>query len=274
MKVEATRGEDNSRRAMRYILLIGLLMLVFWTVPAQAQTQTPCKIEVIVAGPSLNITGFLDLGQENNFVDNLRLNTPCEGGVEKFYFRPSDLKREGGTTEIGRQNITLVGEPKLEAKVPTDFQVKVSGVTVPGTYSGTIHLLLPDQTQAEAQTVDVQMVAKVQPALTRVPSTGLVQLRLVNCSGVLDCLIASLVFNKSAFLEETAVRFNNPAQAPVKVTAARAVVVEEQSQYQLTDKQLGLPEGEHTFPPSRSAAYHLLLSVQAFPLVTIRAPFT
>jgi hypothetical protein len=210
---------------MKCLLLVIFLALTSLTMPALAQTD--CTIEVGPGDNPLSITGRL--GEENSFVGNLRLTAPCEEGVERFSFLVSDLERNEGDNVIGRQNVTLIGDPKLEANVPKDFQVRVSGATVPGTYLGTMYLLQPGQALSEAQAVDMQIIAKVQPTLMRVPSTGPVQLSLVNCGSGLDCPIAGLVLHNSAFLDETAVRFHNPAQAPVTVTAARAVVMEEQN---------------------------------------------
>ncbi|MDJ0799724.1 MAG: hypothetical protein QNJ51_23425, partial [Calothrix sp. MO_167.B12] len=53
------------------------------------------------------------------------------------------FQRQEGDEIIGRQQVDLIGEPKLEAGLPKDFQVKVSGVKLPGTYTGEIEFLLP-----------------------------------------------------------------------------------------------------------------------------------
>jgi hypothetical protein len=246
----------------RYVPILALISIALTSLPTTASAQTDCKIEVDPGDNPLNIVARI--GEENTFVDNLRLTAPCEGGVDRFHFLPSDLKREEGDTEIGRQNVTLSGDTTLEANVPTDFQVKVSGVSVPGKHTGEIRLLLPGQPLSEAQIIDLVVVAKVQPMLTAMPGTDQVQLRLTNCSNGLECVFG-FVLGESAFQDETSLRFNNPAQSPVTVTAARADVVEEETRYRLTDEQLSLPAGNHTFPAQQIGEIPLRISREAIP---------
>jgi hypothetical protein len=246
----------------RYVPILALISIALTSLPTPAYAQTDCKIEVDPGDNPLNIVARI--GEENTFVDNLRLTAPCEGGVDRFLFLPSDLKREEGDTEIGRQNVTLSGDTTLEANVPTDFQVKVSGVSVPGKYTGEIRLLLPGQPLSEAQTIDLVVVAKVQPMLTAMPGTDQVLLRLTNCNNGLECVFG-FVLGESAFQDETSLRFNNPAQSPVTVTAARADVVEEETRYHLTDEQLSLPPGNHTFPAQQIGEIPLRISREAIP---------
>jgi hypothetical protein len=185
-------------------------------------------------------------------VGNVRLTAPCEEGVENFHLLASDLKRTGDDAVIGRQNVTLIGDTRLEGNVPKDFQVRVTGVSMPGTYSGNVRLHLPGQTQSEAKAIDVNLVAKARPALTALPDATPVQVRLANCGGWLDCPLAHLVLPDSAFLDELPLRFDNTTQGPVTVVDIESAVMDEQSRYQLTDQHLKLPQGEQVFPPSGS----------------------
>jgi hypothetical protein len=181
---------------MRRILFVTLWMAIALS-PLPAFAQTQCSIEVDQADTPLNINGWL--GEENAFVGNVRLSAGCPDGVESFNFLASDLKRAGDDTVIGRQNVTLVGDTQLQGNMPKDFQVRVTGVSVPGSYSGDIRFQLPGQTQAEAKTIQVNLVAKARPALTALPGAAPVQLRLVNCGGRLDCPLAHLILPHSAF---------------------------------------------------------------------------
>jgi hypothetical protein len=233
---------------MRHSLFVILLMVVALS-PLPAFAQTQCSIEVDQTDTPLDISGWL--GEENAFIGNVRLTALCEEGVENFHFLASDLKRAGDDTVIGRQNVTLIGDTQLEGNVPKDFQVRVTGVSVPGTYSGNVRLQLPGQTQSEAKTINVNLVAKAPPALTALPGAAPVQVRLVNCGGWLDCPLAHLVLPDSAFLDELPLRFDNTTQGPVTVVDIESAVMDEQSRYQLTDQHLKLPQGEQIFPPQR-----------------------
>ena len=245
---------------MKHWMPILLLFLILMPVPALAQAGM--QIEVDPGDTPLVITGWL--GEENAFVGNLRL-TAQGGDVATFTFLASDLTREEGDEVIGRQQVNLVGDPTLSADVPKNFQVTVTGPPMPGTYQGQIEVLLPGQARAEAPVIPLTVVAKARPALTLLPGTDRVQLRLVRCGRGLDCALARLLLPDSAFLDGWQLQFDNPVQAPVTVVNAEVVVIGERTGYQLTAANLALPQGQQTLPANQIVSLPLTLTRQAMP---------
>ncbi|MCR4406211.1 MAG: hypothetical protein NUW24_04700 [Anaerolineae bacterium] len=243
----------------RWIPII-LLALTLASIPVLAQAGL--HIEVDPGDTPLVITGWL--GEENAFVGNLRL-TARGGDVAAFTFLTTDLAREEGDEVIGRQQISLVGDPTLSADVPKNFQVTVSGPPLPGTYRGQIEILLPGQAQAEALVIPLTVVAKARPTLTPLPGTDRLQLRLVRCGPGLDCALARLLLPDSAFLDSWQLQFDNPVQAAVTVVNAKAVVIGEQTGYQLTDAELVLPADQQTLPAGQVGTLPLTLYRSAMP---------
>jgi hypothetical protein len=245
---------------MRRRILIILLALILVPVPTLAQAGV--RIEIDPGDTPLVITGWL--GEENAFVGNLRL-TARGGDVAEFTFLASDLTREGGDEVIGRQQVELVGDPTLSTDVPKNFHVRVTGLEVPGTYQGQIEILLPGQARAQALVIPLTVMAKARPALTPLAGTDQVQLRLVRCGQGLDCGLAGLLLPDSAFLDGWQLEFDNSTQAPVTVVDAEAIVLGEQTGYQLTTAELTLPRGQQTLPANQIVSLPLALTRRAMP---------
>lgn len=238
------------------------ILLLFFLFPGLVLAQSEVQVEADPGDNPLNISGRLE--DSNSFIGNLRLM--AQGGdVATFSFLPSDLKRSEGDERIGRQNISLIGDPTLQANVPKDFQVSITGVEKPGTYEGEIEILLPDQPRDEALTIDLTVIAKAQPNLTPLAGTDQLQLRLVNCNWSLDCAVARRILPKSAFLESRLLQFENPIQADVRVTDVEVVVFGEKTGYQLTEVELVLPEEEPTIPAAQISALPLELDITNIP---------
>ncbi|MBD2344961.1 hypothetical protein [Anabaena subtropica] len=220
----------------RIISLLLCVIVVVHAVPAKA---TP-KILVDSSDKSIHITGWL--GEESALVGNLRLTAQGEN-IDKFVFLPSDLRRKEGDGIINRHQVTIVGEPKLSVGIPQDFQLKVTDIRLPGTYEGTLQILLPNQRQQQLQTIPIQVIAKARPTLIPLGGTEQIQLRLVNCDGVLsffDCLIAKGLLPASAFLNQWQLQFDNPSQVPVTIVDAKVILKGEQTGYQLTETSLNV----------------------------------
>ena len=243
---------------MRRWMAIMLLALVLLPIPALAQGEV--QLEVDPGDTELLVTGWL--GEQNAFVANLRLT--ARGGDTAFIFLPSDLVREDGE-EVGRQQVVLVGDPILTAEKPKDLQVKVNGVEMPGTYHGRVEILLEGQARSEARALPLTLVARTRPALTALPDTGKVSLRLVRCERSFDCWFAGILLPDSAFLDTWRLEFDNATLVPVTVLDAEAILRGEHTNYQLTDAEFTLPKGPQTLPANEIVSLDLQLSRRAIP---------
>ncbi len=214
------------------VLLMGLLA-------GPVTAQSGVRIAVDPNDTPLVIRGWI--GEEGTFIGNLRLSA-VGGDVDEFTFLASDLEREDGETRIGRQRLSMSGAPALIEGVPRDFQVEVTGVSEPGSYEGELRLLLPGQSFEAAVAIPVHLEARARPTLTPLAGTEDLRLRLVHCGRGVSCWFAPLFLPESAFLDRWTLQFDNPGATPVSVTDIEAVVLGEQTGYQLTEEALVLPE--------------------------------
>ncbi|WP_228043733.1 hypothetical protein [Dolichospermum sp. LEGE 00246] len=210
-----------------WITSITLLMLLVF--PTSALAQTKVGIQVDAKDKPLKITAWL--GNENNFIGNLRL-TAADGDIPNFTFLASDLKRKEGDEIISREKVELTSKSPLSAEVPKDFQVKVNGVQVPGTYEGEIELLLPGQKRSQALVIPLTVIAKTKPAIEPLGGAKQLQLQLVQCS--IDCGLAHLLLPASAFQEQRQLLLDNPVLAPVSLSSAEVVLEGKKTGYQIT----------------------------------------
>jgi hypothetical protein len=239
-------------------ILVFLLLLI----PLPVVAQSGGQIEVDPADSPLVISG--QLGEGGSLTGDVRL-TAVGGDVEEFLFLPSDLQLENGDATINRRQISLVGAPSLTEGVPENFQVAVNPPPVPGTYRGQVEFLLPGQPQEEALVLPLTVVALTESSLTPLPGTNPVRLRLVRCAGGLDCGLAGLLLPESAFVDRRSLHFDNPSQGTVTITGAEVVVLGEQTDYQLGEAALELPELPLTLPAEPVLSIPLALTRDAMP---------
>ncbi|MBD2512511.1 hypothetical protein H6G91_35805 [Nostoc muscorum FACHB-395] len=216
-------------------------LLILLICPAPAIAQTNVKIEVDAKDKPLEIKGWV--GEENALISNIRL-TASGGSITAWTFLPSDLKRNEGDEVIGRQQVELIGERKLEVGLPKDFQVKLNGVKLPGTYQGQIEILLPSQKRSEALVIPLTIKAKARPALVPVKDSEQVQLQLVRCSW--DCGLAHLLLPASAFQNQRLIYLDNPNQATISLTSAEVILQGKQTNYQITKTEVEPPPSRQT----------------------------
>ncbi|MFW9259083.1 hypothetical protein [Nostoc sp. CALU 546] len=221
-------------------------LLILLICPAPAIAQTNVKIEVDAKDKPLEIKGWLR--EENALISNIRL-TAFGGNITAWTFLPSDLKRTEGDEVIGRQQVELIGERKLEAGLPKDFQLKLNGVKLPGTYQGQIEILLPSQKRSEALVIPLTVKAKARPALVPVKDSEQVQLQLVRCSW--DCGLADLLLPASAFQDQRLIYLDNPNQATVLLTSAEVILQGKQTNYQITKTEVQSPLSPQTLAANK-----------------------
>ncbi|WP_414622789.1 hypothetical protein [Calothrix sp. CCY 0018] len=213
----------------RWIFAAVCLLLIAPT-PALADTV----ITVDAKDKPLQIKGWLN--EENTLIGSIRLSAPAK--VEQFTFLASDLQRQSGDEIIARQKISFIGETKLQAGIPKDFQVKVSNPESSGTYKGQIEIRIPAQ---KPEIIDINVLVKARPNLTLLRGNEQVQLQLTQCTWWLDCGLAHLLFSKSAFLQHWDLAFDNVEDASVRVTGAEVLLKGEQTGYQLNSNQIKIP---------------------------------
>lgn len=215
-------------------------------------TQAGLVISADAGDSPLVITGWLDEG--TGFSGNLRLTArhdPPEGsdtGGVSILLLASDLRSGDGTWSVGRQHVSLGGNPVLQPGVPQDFQVRVSGITEPGIYRGTLELLPAGAARAEALALDLEVIARSRPSLKPLASAEKLRLDLVNCQSRLSCGLAGLLLPESAFLNHWDLQFDNPAGAEARLIKSAVVVLGEKTRFQLSSDQLTVPADPQNFP--------------------------
>jgi hypothetical protein len=215
---------------MKCWILTAVFLLLINPAPAFADTI----ITVDAKDKPLQIKGWLN--EENTLIGSIRLSAPAK--VEQFQFLASDLQRQEGDEIIGRQQVSFIGETKLQAGIPKDFQVKVSNPQSPGNYKGQIEIRLPTH---KPQIIDFNVLVKARPKLTSVRGNEQVQLQLTQCNWWFDCGLAHSIFNKSAFLQTWDLAFDNTEDTSVKVIGAEVLLKGEQTGYQLSSNQIKVP---------------------------------
>lgn len=235
-----------------------LLLLILFLTPCLGRAQNSPQVKVDAGDQELVIKGWL--GEESSFISNLRL-TALNGEVRGLVFSPSDLKKDDGSQLVGRQNVIPLGDPNLLLNTPKNFQVKVTGIELPGTYKGQVEIFQAGRTKADL-VIPITLVARARPNLTPLPGTANLQLRLVQSS---KGWLARLLLPKSAFLDKWDLQWANAVEAPVTVLNATVAVKGEQTGYQLTEAALALPQGQQTMPGGQIDTLPLTLKRAAMP---------
>lgn len=245
------------------IFLVSFLIAI---IPVLGQSDV--QIEVDPYDSPILITGWLG---EDVFEGNLRL-TALNGDIEEFIFLASDLTLEKGDDIIGRQHVNLVGDPTLSVGIPHNFQVMVTGLKEPGTYKGEIEILIKGQNRNEALVIPLTVIARARPALTPLPGTAQVQLKLVNPQSFfidwlhgLDNFLAYRLLPKSAFLDSWQLQFQNTVNANITILETTAVVLGEQTCYQLTEEALTFPKGQQIIPAKQIGSLSLTIERKVIP---------
>lgn len=223
----------------RWIFAAICLLLIC---PPSALAQTNIKVDA--KDNPLQIKGWLN--EENTLIGSIRLSASAK--VEQFTFLASDLKRQEGDEVIGRQQVSFIGETKLQAGIPKDFQIKVSNPQLPGTYKGQIQVQIPAE---KPQVINISVLVKARPKLTPLRGNEQVQLQLTQCSWWLDCTLAYVFFPKSAFLQSWDLAFDNTEDAFVIVTGAEVFLKGEQTGYQLSYNQIKIPNIPQTLKANK-----------------------
>ncbi|GAB4424948.1 MAG: hypothetical protein OHK0015_04420 [Chloroflexi bacterium OHK40] len=203
--------------ALLAALTLGALLLPS---PARAQSLT-----VDGADNPLAIRGTLD-GETTAFSGNVRLIADVD--VDELQLLASELTREGDpTTIIDRSNVSIPTGTTLRAGQPRDVRVTVANVRRPGTYTGELRFLLPDQPLTSAIAVPLQLQVDARPDVQ--PATPAMSLRLMRCGWFLDCALGRLLLHPTATLDTWPLQLDNRTDQTVVVTNTNLVLVGEGS---------------------------------------------
>ena len=174
--------------------------------PRSACAQT--SVSVAPEDAPLTIQGTI--GDDSTFVKRFALI--ADMNVSDVIVRPLDLKpTDGGSTGILRQQISITTTGKIDfgKGIPKDFDIKVTGVKRPGTYSGTFELLVPGGNGLVTQSVPLSVVAYGVPALTQRKGSDAVKIQRIDCEYI-GCWIGRFL-DPSAFQTEYPLQFDNPS---------------------------------------------------------------
>lgn len=155
-------------RRLRPLALLALLILWSAAAPVAARAQT---LSVSPEDKSLVISGTLGTGA-TNFTRHVTLILTGGSGTEakQVQIRRTDLvKQEPPGEVIDRGNLS-VGAASLKPGQTMDVAVTVNNITRAGTSTATIKFWLPEQTEANAEVVNLTL--RVAPRVVVNPPTG------------------------------------------------------------------------------------------------------
>lgn len=125
----------------------------------------------------------------------------------------------------------------------------------------------PSLSEKSAQTTAISTPSDSasQPSIIPLKGTDQIQLRLVNCSWILDCALANLLLPDSTRISEFQLQFDNPAPMPAQVLNTATVIQGDLTGYQLT-KAISIEQtGAQTLAANEIISLPLTLNRFAMP---------
>jgi hypothetical protein len=120
------------------------------------------------------------------------------------------------------------------------------------------------ENQPASQSVTVP-TDQTQPPIIPLKGTEQIQLRLVNCSWGLDCLLANFFLPASARLNQLELKFDNPAPQPATILNSAVAVQGNLTQYPLPNNALSIPNQKLSLPAQQISGIPLNLDRSAMP---------
>ena len=192
-------------------LVLGFFFLVSICCAEEPQVQpVPAdQKEVVVSGRPGNDATLIG-----------RITLISNKAIPELLFRSSDLQRVGGTETIPRAQIqaVLAGKLALPENTPQDFDFKVAGLKLPGTYTGSIDFLLPQHGTSAAIHLGLRVQVEDTPKLSLRKDSQNIRIQIVNCA-LLRCWLTQL-FRKSLLVEDHSFTLDNGSLLPVTIDAA------------------------------------------------------
>jgi len=113
--------------------------------------------------------------------------------------------------------------------------------------------------------LQVQATAATETTLLPLKGTEQIRLQLVNCQGWLDCAIAHLLLPASATINQRELQFDNSSQLPINVLNTAVVVQGDFTGYQLTSKEIALPQTIQPLPSNQIVSIPVTLNRAQIP---------
>jgi len=150
-RLDSTFGSKRFRwvdfRGIRRLSTIGLLFIFSIFVHAN-------PIKVLPDNATIQIKGRV--GDEGSFIQRVILIS--DQVLPEVIFLSEDIKTQGDKARIARQQIGLAsgGKLSLAANTPANVDIKITGVKLPGTYSGQIYFLIPGKAMEDKLAIQIE----------------------------------------------------------------------------------------------------------------------
>ena len=239
----------NIMRKLRLLYLLTFLLL--WS--AAARDGRAQKLAVSPEDKTLVINGTLASGTTSftrHFTVTLVGGTGAE--AKQIQIRRSDLVMQGPNGEILDRGNLSVAAIALKPGQTMDAALTVNNVTHAGTYTATIKLWLPEQTEADAEVINVTL--NVAPRVAVSPPTG-ASAQVAHC-GLLPCFLSgwlpqNLIGNKRGLL------LDNQTPSDVVIENQYVVLRGERTGRILTAAEVRPSVASRILPASRSVPVDL-----------------
>ena len=200
---------QNAYRQAQRLLVVGFV-LFFFVGTGRA------TIEMLPGDTPVKIRGRI--GDNTTFVK--RFGLIATEAVPELILQPTDLLRSDGKERIGRQQIALTETSKLSLALntPRDVEIKITGVKLPGTYTGTLNFLQPGQGLKAVVTIPLEVTAEGVPKLLQRKGSEAVKMQLFDCSS-LGCYFAKWI-QPGAFSLAYPLMFDNASVEEFEMMAA------------------------------------------------------
>jgi hypothetical protein len=182
-----------------------------------------------------------------------RITLMADQQVSQLLFHPGDLHLDKGNEVISASQVQLLSAAtalqKLQPNTPQDIDFKVSGLKVPGSYSGVIEFLQAEHGPTPALRFGLKLNVEETPKLSQRNGSTNLKVQLVNCFPIIGCPLRHWLYGQT---EDHSFTLDNTSTAPFKLTGAVAA------------------SGDTTHASASGAlALNLPEAIPALPIVTI-----
>ena len=240
-----------------YKLLLGgvlgiTLCLLFLTGVLYA--QGPVELKIIPGDEELNLVG--PVGADTRFEDGFRL-VAHDGDLASITFDPTDLTDvTDDDNTIPFWKITLETAKPLSEGVEETFKLVVTGWDTPGTYSGQLRILKPQEPLTQGLSIPITLTAKATPEIAKVPATAKLDPKLVRCMPGAGCWLARRLLGPASTQRTIEIRLENTGLVSALLQEFEVTDVKgETSGYQLTaeDFEFDVSDLDHGTLPAKDS---------------------